>query len=237
MTIKFIAPAAALALMACTGAPEALADDAAAPRTITVNGTGEAFAAPDMAIVSIGVTSEAPTAGEALAKNNADMAATVAKLKELGVADRDLQTSGLSLNPQYDYENNRRSPRVIGFAASNTLTVRLRDLSKAGAVIDEAVRAGANALGGVSFGFDDPAPLKADARKNAVRDARATAELLAKESGVTLGRILTINDGYVAAPSPRPAMMRMEAAQASAVPMEAGESGVNASVTMVFEIK
>lgn len=237
MTMKLIAPVAALALVACTAAPGAFAEDAAPARTITVNGSGEAFAAPDMAAISIGVSSEAATAGEALSKNNADMTATIGKLKQLGVADRDLQTAGLSLNPQYDYENNRRNPRVIGFQASNTLTVRLRDLSKAGAVIDEAVRAGANSLGGVSFGFDNPAPLQAEARKDAVKNARETAELLAKEAGVSLGRVLTINDGYAATPTPRPAMARMETMQASAVPMEAGESGVTATVTIVYEIK
>jgi hypothetical protein len=232
------APIAAALLIAGCAAPQATAaDPAAAPRTITVNGEGQAHAAPDMAVISIGVQSDALTAAAALRQNSADMSATIAKLKELGVADRDIQTSGLSVNPRYDYETTPQQPKVTGFTASNSVTVRLRDLSKAGDVIDEAVQSGANSLGGISFGFDDPKPLYNEARTDAVADAKAKATLLTEAAGVRLGKLLYIQDGYVAQPMPKMYSARMEMAADSSVPMEAGESTVTASISLVYEIE
>ncbi len=232
----FLLPIAASALLAagCT-AQEASAADATA-RTITVNGQGSATAAPDMAVITIGVESEAKNAAEALRLNSARMTATLDKLKELGVEARDLQTSGLSVNPRYDYERNRSKPEIIGFVASNSVTARLRDLEKAGEVIDEAVQSGANSLGGISFGFADPKPLMDDARRDAVTDAMAKAELLTEAAGVKLGKLMTIQDGYISAPQPKRMMARLEFA-ADAVPLEAGESEVAATVTLVYEIE
>ena len=233
-----LAPAAAAALLAAScSAPQAIAADAAAThRTISVNGEGEASAAPDMAVVSIGVQSDALTAAEALRQNSANMSATIDKLKKLGVAERDIQTSGLSVNPRYDYEKNRSRPEVIGFTASNTVTVRLRDLSAAGAVIDQAVQSGANSLGGISFAFSDPKPLLDEARKDAVASAKAKATLLTDAAGVRLGKLLSIQEGYAAAPQPKMYSARMEMADSS-VPLQAGESSVNVTVSLIYEIE
>ncbi len=227
--------AAAMAMTACT-MPQASAQNEVALRTITVTGQGEAVAAPDMAVLSIGVRTDGRTAAEALQGNSAAMTETIAKLKDLGVENRDIQTSALSINPRYDYERNRSNPPLIGYTASNSLTVKLRDLSHAGEVIDQAVSSGANSLGGISFTFADPKPLQDDARKDAVARARAKAKLLTEAAGVRLGSVLTINDGYAATPSPQPRMMRMEAASDSAVPLQAGESVISASVTIIYEI-
>ncbi len=235
----FLTPIAALAILtACTAAPQAAAqsNDASA-RTITVNGEGRASAAPDMAIITIGVQTQGPTAAAALRENSTAMSATIKQLSDLGIADKDIQTSGLSINPRYDYEKNRSNPPIVGYSASNTITVRLRDLDKAGGVIDQAVQSGANNLGGISFTFSEPQPLYDAARRDAVRQARATATLLADEAGVSLGRLMTIQDGYVSSPSPRPQMARMEMAADSAVPIAAGESSVTASVSLVYEIQ
>lgn len=235
-----IAPAAIAAAILAAGcsAPEAVAADPAAQhRTITVNGEGEASAAPDMAVIRIGVRTDAPTAADALRQNSADMTATIDTLKELGVENRDIQTSGLSINPRYNYDKNRSNPEVIGFTASNNVTVRLRDLENAGAVIDEAVQSGANSLGGISFAFSDPKPLMDEARKKAVADARAKATLLTDAAGVRLGKLVTIQEGYAAAPQPKMYSARMEMAADASVPMEAGESSVNVSVTLVYEIE
>jgi len=231
-----LAPLADILFIAGCAAPSAIAADAPQARTISVNGEGRASAALDMAVVSIGVQTEAATAVEALRANSANMSATIKKLKSLGVADRDIQTSGLSINPRYDYEKNRSKPELIGFVASNSVTVRLRDLEKAGGVIDEAVSSGANSLGGISFAFSDPKPLQEKARKDAVADAKAKAELLTGAAGVKLGKLITIQDGYVSTPGPQPYMARMEAADSS-VPLEAGESTVSATVSMVYEIE
>ena len=228
-----IAPAA---LAAGCAAPAAVAADAEA-RTITVNGEGKASAAPDMAVLTIGVQTEAPTAAAALRQNSTDMSATIDKLKELGVENRDIQTSGLSVNPRYNYEKNRSKPEVVGFTASNNVTVRLRDLKNAGAVIDQAVQSGANNLGGVSFAFSDPKPLLDEARKNAVADAKSKATLLTEAAGVRLGKLITIQEGYASAPQPKMYAARMEMASDAAAPMEAGESSVSVSVSLVYEIQ
>ena len=235
---KAIFPVAAAVLMtACAAAPEAVAQNGAEARTITVNGEGRATAVPDMAVISIGVQSEGQTAAGALRQNSAAMKTTIETLKDLGVAEKDIQTSGLSVSPRYDYEKNRSKPQIIGYAASNTVTVRLRDLDDAGAVIDEAVQSGANSLGGISFTFADPKPLYAAARVDAVNDAKAKAELLTDAAGVGLGRLMMIQDGYAQGPSPRPMMARMEMAADASVPIAAGESSVTASVTLIYEIK
>ena len=226
---------AAIALSACT-VPQANAENGVAPRTITVTGQGEAVAAPDMAVLSIGVRTDGATAAAALRANSAAMTETIAKLKDLGVENRDIQTSGLSINARYDYERSRSNPTLIGYTASNSLTVKLRDLQSAGDVIDQAVSSGANSLGGISFTFSDPKPLQDDARRNAVARARAKADLLTEAAGVRLGSVLTIHDGYAAAPSPRPVMARMEAMSDTAVPLQAGESVVTANVTIIYEI-
>lgn len=232
-----LAPAAAAAILAAgCSAPQAVAaDPAAVQRTIVVNGEGEASAAPDMAIVSIGVQTEALTAADALRQNSANMAATIDKLKKLGIAERDIQTSGLSVNPRYNYQDNR-SPKVIGFTASNNVTVRLRKLDNAGSVIDEAVQSGANTLGGISFSFSDPKPLLEAARKDAVADAKAKAAVLTQAAGVRLGRLVNIQEGYASAPQPKMYSARMEASDVS-VPLQAGESSVNVSVSLTYEIE
>lgn len=234
---KAFLPAAVVLMTACSAAPEAAAQNDAAARVIVVTGEGEASAAPDMAVLSIGVETEGATASEALRENSAQMNATIKKLKELGVADKDIQTSGLSVNPRYDYERNRAAPPIVGYTASNTATVRLRDLGAAGAAIDQAAQTGANRLNGISFAFADPQPLYDAARRDAVAQARAKAELLTDAAGVGLGRLMSIQDGYVSAPGPQPLLARMEMAEAVPVPLAAGESTVTARVTLIYEIK
>ncbi len=229
---------AVAALAASCAAPQASAEPAPAPRTISVTGQGEALAAPDMAIVTIGVQIDGATAAEALRANSAAMTATIDKLKSMDIEARDIQTSGLNVNPRYNYERNRSEPEVIGFRASNSVRVRLRDLDKAGAVIDEAVSSGANSLGGISFTFADPQPLQDEARRDAVADAMARAALLADAAGVKLGPILRIQDGYVAAPQNDTIVVTARRAEADfAAPIEAGESAIRANVTLIYEIE
>jgi uncharacterized protein YggE len=228
---------AAISLAACSAAPGALAGDTAPLRTITVSGEGESAGVPDIAILSIGVETEGRTVAEALEKNAAQMSAAIAKLKARGVAPKDMQTRNLSVGPRYDYSNDGRPPRIVGYTAQNSLTVKLRDLAKAGSIIDDAVADGANNLGGISFTFDDPKPLMDEARKAAVKDARARAELYAAAAGVTLGQVMQIQDGYAAPPSPAPMMEMRAVAKAASTPIETGESTVAANVTMVFEIR
>ena len=222
---------AAMVLAACAAAPEATAQSEPPARTISVNGEGRVTAPPDMAVISIGVRTDGANAAAALRANSEAMSASIKKLKSLGVADRDIQTSGLSINPRYNYEKNRSNPEIIGYTAANTVTVRLRDLEKAGAVIDQTVQSGANSLGGISFTFSEPQPLYDAARRDAVLQAKARAQLLADAAGVKLGHLLTIQDGYVSTPGPRDMAVRMEMSAGADVPIAAGESAIKATVS------
>lgn len=201
-------------------------------RTISVTGTGTVEAAPDMATLMIGVTTQAATAAEALAANSTATEAVIARLTASGIEARDMQTSNLSINPNWTgYDSS--TPTISGYVASNMLTVRVRKLDTTGAVLDAAVADGANTLNGMTFGLADPAPAHDEARKEAVADARAKAELLAAAAGVKLGPVLTITDaGAMTDPAP----MFREVASASPVPVVGGELGLVANVTVTYGI-
>lgn len=214
-----------------TGA--ALAEEEA--RLIAVTGEGVVQAAPDMATVSIGVTREARTAGQAMSEASSAMSAVIAAIDAAGIEARDIQTSNIGLSPRYQHSNDGRPPRVTGYVANNTLMVRVRALDALGGVLDAVVSDGANALNGLSFGIADSAPLEARARAEAVADARAKAEGLAEAAGVTLGPVMSIVEaGRGGLPQP---MMRgavMEAAMD--VPVAAGELEIRRQVSMTFAI-
>ena len=205
------------------------------PAFITVAGEGRSFAVPDMASLNLGVASRGLTAADALGANSTALASVLARLAADGIAPRDIQTSGLSVSPRYDYSDNGDG-RVVGYDARNMVTVRVRDLPALGALIDAALAAGANEFNGLSFGLaDDRAAIDA-ARRAAVADARARADLYAKAAGVSLGRIVTISEtaGFEA---PQP--MALRAAPMAApppVPVAAGELSLGAQISMVFEI-
>jgi uncharacterized protein YggE len=234
---QFFLPVAAAFAASCS-APAVSAAGEEAPRTMTIVGAGEVSAAPDMALITIGVQTDGATAAEALRANSAAMTATIDKLKAANIPAKDIQTTGLSVNPQYNYERNRRQPELIGFRAANTVRVKMRDLDEAGAVIDDAISSGANTLSGISFTFAEPKPLYEAARRDAVSDAMARAQLLADAADVNLGAILNITDSQISTPRPDAIGVyaaRMEAD--AAVPLEAGESLITARVTIVFEIE
>jgi len=225
----------ALAAGCIVGATAAVAEDTA--RRITVTGEGVARAAPDMAVMTLGVRHQAATAGEALAATNAGAAAVLARLSEAGIAARDMQTSGLSLSPIWDRANDRNAPpQVVGFEASNTVTIRARDLSALGGLLDAVVTDGANEFRGLQFTLQDPGPLQASARKLAVADAMARAALYAEAAGLRLGPVMAIREPS-AQPAPMP-MMRAEMAMADAggVPIAQGELELRAEVVMEFKI-
>lgn len=202
------------------------------PPMITVTGTGTVEAAPDIATLTIGVTTQGDTAAAALAANTTSLAAVMERLTAAGVEARDMQTSNLSLNPNWSgYDSS--TPTISGYVAANMLTIRVRQLDGLGAVLDAAVEDGANTLNGLSFGLSDPDPVLNEARKEAVADARARAELLAAAAGVKLGRIVSISEAG-AGPDPMP-MFRADASAAD-VPVAGGELGLSANVTIFYEI-
>ncbi|MCU0904794.1 MAG: SIMPL domain-containing protein [Tabrizicola sp.] len=225
-----ILSAASAALVLPLTAP-VLAEEAVT-RTISVTGTGSVEAAPDMATLMIGVTTQAPTAAEALAANTSATEAVIARLAASGVEARDMQTSNLSINPNWTgYDSS--SPTISGYVAANMLTVRVRNLETTGTILDAAVTDGANTLNGLTFGLADPEPAYNEARKEAVADARAKAELFAAAAGVTLGPVLSIADqGAMTDPAP----MYREAASGAPVPVVGGELGLVANVSVTFGI-
>lgn len=217
-----------------TLAPGYAAAQTPPPRVITMGGHGEARAVPDTAQLSAGVSSQAPTAAAALSANSTRMQGVMAALKKLGVPDKDIQTSNFSVSPQY-VSGNGQVPRVTGYQANNQVEVRLEDVRKLGAALDTLVTAGANQMNGVNFLIRDDAALLAQARADAVAEARRKAETFAKAAGVNLGAILSIGESggepirrlYAAAPM----------AMAKDVPVALGEQSVGADVSITWEIK
>lgn len=210
---------------------------------ILVTGEGEVQAAPDMAILDLTVLREAKSAREAMTDNNKAMSQVLAAMKTAGVEDRDLQTSGVNIQPTYTYPNEKnglKAPKIVGYNVSNGMTVRVRDLDKVGDLLDKSIDLGVNQSGGLRFINDDPSKQLMDARKKAVENALEKAKLLTETAGAKLGRVLEINeDSSNARPTPmyRSKMVAMAAESAGdSVPVSAGENSYNVSVTVKFEI-
>lgn len=212
--------------------------------TITIEGHGEVMAAPDMAQINSGVTTQGATAREALDGNTAAMAELIAALKAAGIEARDIQTSGFSVNPNYVYSDERDAngytlpPRINGYQVSNTVTVTVRKLDTLGSILDQSVTIGANTVNGVSFAVADPAELYNEARKAAFADARAKAELYATAAGGTLDEIQSISEtqGFNA-PQPYPMYAKADMAASAPVPVEAGELTFAINVNVQWELE
>ena len=207
------------------------------PATIAVTGEGKVEMAPDMAMLSLGVMTQADTAAAALKANSDGLSGALDRLKAAGIEGRDIQTSGLSLHPIVDYSSSGREPQVRGYTASNMLTVRLRDLSVLGQTLDAVVTEGANTLNGLSFGLQNPDEATDEARRRAVADAAHKAALYAEAAGVTLGRIVTISEqGNYGGPQPMMMAEARFAKDAGSVPVASGEISIGATISVVYEI-
>lgn len=229
------AAAAALATIGF-GAP-AQADPVLPQHILTVSGEGEVRAIPNQAQLSAGVVTDGKTAAAGLAANSRAMNDVFAALRKLGVPDKSIQTSNFSISPQYaPYRNdNTDMQRIVGYQVSNQVTVILDDVSKVGATLDTLVSSGANQADSVSFGMRDAKPLVEQARAQAVKDAIAHAQTLAKAAGVTLGPILSIQEyggGYA-----RPVSLMAPMMRATATPIAAGEQSITTGVTISWQIK
>ena len=218
------------------------ADDNEPYPRILVSGQGSADLAPDIAVLVLTVTREADTASDALDANSAAMRDVLSAMRAQGVAERDLQTSNFSIQPKYNRPPRKPSgemetPRIVGYTVRNTLTVRLRDISRVGAVLDQSVTLGVNEGGSIAFTNDDPSAAVEQARIKAMQQAIAKAKTLAGAAGVKAGRVLEISEQSF---NPRPmpmaqaemAMMR----SADAVPVAAGENTYKVTVNVSFAI-
>ncbi|MFN9163267.1 MAG: SIMPL domain-containing protein [Alphaproteobacteria bacterium] len=208
------------------------------PRLVTVSGLGEVKVRPDMASVSTGVTTDGPTARAALARNNTAMEAVLKALKDAGVDSDDVQTSNFSVQPIYVsmQPGQVSAPKIVSYQVSNQVTAKVRNIGKLGATLDALVQAGSNQINSVSFDVKDPAAATNEARKKAIADARAKADLYAGAADASVGTVMQISEVSV---SPiMPVSYRMaEMSAAPAVPIAAGQSTLSATVTVTFELR
>ncbi len=203
---------------------------------LSVSAEGRVESAPDMATLSMGVVTEGATAAAAMAANAQRMNALTQALRRAGVAERDIQTSNLSVNPQYAYVENEQ-PRITGYQATNTVNARVRALANVGRVVDGAVAAGGNTVNGISFSHADPDTQLDAARREAAQAARRRADLYAQAFGLRVHRIVAISEGGgYSPPMPMPMMARM-ADGAESTPVSPGEITTSVSVSVTYELR
>jgi len=205
---------------------------------LDISATGESIRVPDVAIISAGVVTRAPTAGAAIQQNSARMDRVLAALKRAGVEDRDVQTSSISLNPEYRYQENR-PPELVAYSASNQVSIRFRDIRNSGKILDALVAEGANQINGPTLTIDKPEAALDEARVNAVANGRARAELYARALGKRVSRLVSVSEGggNYYPPPPMPMAERSMAAQAADTKIVAGEQKLQVTVSMVFELQ
>jgi uncharacterized protein YggE len=212
------------------------ADEKAMERTITVSATGTAEAEPDQARITSGVTTEAPTAREALTGNTEAMNKVISELKAKGIEAKDIQTASFNVEPVMDYSKDGKPPEVRSYRVSNQVVVMVHDLGNLGAVLDDLVTAGANQIQGLAFEVSKAETLKDEARKNAIANALRRAKLLAAAAGAEVGEVLQISEETTPEGPVTYAAPRFAKAQA-AVPIERGTSTLEARVTTTWALK
>jgi uncharacterized protein len=244
--MKTLMRAAALSLaLAASTAPAALAQ-AAPPAadtmfratTLNLSAYGETKVAPDMATITLGVMTSGKTAAEAMTANAARMAGVMASLRKAGIAEKDIQTSNLNLNPQYRYVENQ-PPILTGYQASNNVTITVTDLKRLGPAVDASVTAGANQVHGISFGLQDPTTAENAAREAAVKALAAKAELYARATGHKVSRLVTLSEGGgYSVPPPIPMERFAMAAQAkdAGTSISGGELKVRIDISGLYEL-
>lgn len=232
---------AALALGAA-GIPATVSAQAApqlpamAGTRIDINATGESRRVPDVAIISAGVVTRAFTATAALQDNATRMERVLAALKRAGVAERDIQTSSINLNPDYRYDNNQ-PPKLTGYQASNQVSVRFRDIRNSGKILDALVAEGANQINGPNLTIDQPEAARDEARLQALSNGRARADLYARALGKRVVRLVAVSETGGYAQPPVPMLERGMVAQAADTKIVPGEQAVQVNLTMVFELQ
>jgi hypothetical protein len=244
--LRWLAGGLAVGLLAAAlagpavGAAQAQSGDQDTVRSISVNGVGRVKAEPDVADISLGVTKQGEDATSASQEAATTMDAVIQALLAAGVAEEDIQTSSISLNPIYDWDNN--PPTIEGWEASNLVNVTVRDITAVGDVVDAATAAGATNVNGITFRVDDPTAAEADARSAAVADARAKADQLAADAGVTIVGVISISESGAQPPMPlyyQSDTMAMGAASAemAKTPVLPGQVELSITVFVQYEIQ
>jgi uncharacterized protein YggE len=205
------------------------------PTGLSVVAQGTATGKPDLAMITLGVETRDPEAKNAAEQNDQQMAQVMSAFTELGIAEEDIQTVDYSIRAEIDYSNNEQ--RLLGYVVTNSVQVKIRDMSKVGAVLDAATGAGANNVYGIQFTFEDPSALREQARTEAMSEARKKADALAQLAGVGVGRPRYISESFV-----EPPIYAERAAVAPAVgggvtPVSAGQLEVTVQVQVTYEIR
>ena len=237
-TILPLIAAAAISLPAVATAQTAVQVQPITGTRLDISATGDVSRVPDVAIISTGVVTKAATATAAIQQNAQRMERVRAALRRAGIQDKDIQTSSLSLNPDYAYEQNQ-PPRLTGYQASNQLSVRFRDIGETGKVLDALVSEGANQISGPNLTIDKPEAALDEARVKAIAAGRARAELYARALGMRVVRLLSVSEsgGYAPPPPMPPMVMARMAAQESDTRIDAGEQKLQISLSMTFELQ
>ena len=223
---------------------------------ITVSGEGKAYAKPDVAIVSFGVTTSAKTVADVTSKNTTQMNAVIAAVKKLGVADVDIQTTNYSLNPVYSNDyivpgpipmNSssavggtiiRTGNTLTGYSLEQDVQVKIRDFTKVGDIMSAATSNGSNVVGSLQFSIDNPEQIKEQARASAIAQAKLNAENLAKESGISLGKIINVIEGNS---NPYPVMynsLKSDVSGGASVPVvQPGQQEIDETISLTYQVK
>lgn len=224
------------ALTSPAAAQQATITQSIAGTRLDINATGEVTQVPDVAIVSAGVVAHSASASGALQDTADRMQRVLGALRRAGVADRDVQTSNVSLNPEYRYLENQ-SPQLVGYMASNTVTVRFRDVHSSGKIIDALVTQGANQIDGPTLTIDKPEQALDEARGKAIAAGRARAELYARSLGLRVVRVVAVSEsGGNEIARPMPLVITGSVAKAQ-TKIEAGEQKLQVDVAMTFELQ
>jgi len=202
---------------------------------LSISAQAQASRAPDIATISTGVVTQAADANAAMRANADQMARLMQAIKAAGIAERDVQTAGVNLSPQYRYAENQ-PPAITGYQASNTVNLKVRDIGKLGRVLDALVASGANQINGPTFEIDDADAVQNEARAAALKQAQARAEVYANTLGMRVRRIVSISEGGGFQAPPRPMMAMRAMAESADTSISPGESTLTANLDVVFEL-
>ncbi|WP_416896818.1 MAG: SIMPL domain-containing protein [Minwuia sp.] len=235
-SVRHLAAALVLSAAALSGSAAMAHDTEPGQLHIAVEGT--ASATPDLANLTAGVVAEAKTAAEAMADQRERMTRVMEAIRKAGIADKDIQTSGINLSPVYARDEGRNQvPRIAGYRAANRVNVTVREMAKVGPGLDALVNAGVNDIGQVSFGFSNTEKLMEAARTDAIEKLTARRDFFAEKAGLKLGRLISLSEsGGGRPPMPMMAMDRAESMRASATPVAPGESEIRVGLNAVYQI-
>jgi len=205
--------------------------------TISFSATGEVTVIPDLAVINLTVTTENKDLNEAIIENSQSMNNTITFLKNNGVDSSDIKTTRYNMYPRYEYEGEYRNRYIAGYEITQTLTIKIRDLSKVGEIISGVTENGVNNIGNIQFTVDDNQLFLEEARSIAIKNAKQKAEEISKEVGIKLGKIVGFSDNNLGINTVLEKMSFATPVADYSPIIETGESTITSSITIIYEIK